>query len=213
MVGRPGSVVFVADGKRAVVLGLTRQLVGDGRLGVHGFRYCGSLLGNPGDLFLRGEELIEPAGALIAEVTAQFGLMGLNCLDFIARDGVPYPIEVNPRYSASMELIERAYGLSMFKTHINAFIGTLPTAPHPRADTEGKAIVFARRDVALGDTRAWLDGAYFADIPHPGERIRRGHPICTVFAKANNSAACQRLLLKRASSVYRVAETVKRGAA
>ncbi|MEA2725317.1 MAG: uncharacterized protein QOH59_3088 [Gemmatimonadales bacterium] len=211
--GSTGSVVFAADGRRAVTLGLTRQLVGDRGLGARGFRYCGSLLGHPAKLFSRGEELLDTARALVAELTAEFGLVGLNGMDFVVRDGVPYPIEVNPRYSASMELLERAHSLSMFETHIQAFAGTLPAAPAPSASIEGKAIVFARRDVTVGDTRAWIDHGSFADIPHPGERIRRGHPICTVFAKGSSAERCHRLLLKRAASIYRGAGSVTRGAA
>jgi uncharacterized protein len=211
--GTPGSIVFAADGRRAVTLGLTKQLVGDERLGAHGFRYCGSLLGNPGGLFRRVEGLLETARTLATTLTAEFGLVGLNGIDFIARNGVPYPIEVNPRYSASMELIERAHGLSIFEVHVRACRGTLPSAPPPNAKVEGKAIVFARRDVTLGDTRRWIDHGSFADVPHPGELIRRGHPICTVFAKGRDAESCHRLLLKRAARVYRAAGSAKRGAA
>ncbi|MEP7227653.1 MAG: ATP-grasp domain-containing protein, partial [Gemmatimonadales bacterium] len=151
--GTPGSIVFAADGRRAVTLGLTRQLVGDVRLGAHGFRYCGSLLGNAGGIFRQADGLLETAGSLATALTAEFGLIGLNGLDFVLRDGVPYPIEVNPRYSASMELIERASGLSMFKAHAEACRGTLPTTHSATTGVEGKAVVFARRDVTLGDTR------------------------------------------------------------
>lgn len=211
--GTPGSIVFAADGRRAVMLGLTRQLVGDARLGAHGYRYCGSLLGNPGCLFRKAEELLETASALATELTAEFGLVGLNGVDFIVRGGVPYPIEINPRHSASMELIERAHGLSMFEAHVRACRGILPAAPAPAAGVEGKAIVFARHNATMGDTRRWLDHGSFADVPHPGERIRRGHPICTVFAKGTDAESCRRLLLKRAATVYRAAGSMKRGAA
>jgi predicted ATP-grasp superfamily ATP-dependent carboligase len=211
--GTPGSIVFAADGRRAVTLGLTRQLVGDVGFGAHGFRYCGSLLGDPAGFFRRGEGLLEAARSLATTLTAEFGLVGLNGIDFVVRDGVPYPIEVNPRYSASMELIERAHGLSMFEAHVRACRGTLPTAPPPKDEVEGKAIVFARRDVTLGDTRRWVDHSSFADVPHPGERIRRGHPICTVFAKGSDADSCHRLLMRRAATVYRAAGSVKRGAA
>jgi predicted ATP-grasp superfamily ATP-dependent carboligase len=211
--GTSGSIVFAADGRRAVTLGLTRQLVGDARLGAHGFRYCGSLLGNPGGLFRRADALLETARALATALTAEFGLVGLNGIDFVMRGGVPYPIEVNPRYSASMELIERAHGLSMFEAHVRACSETLPPERPPNTEVDGKAIVFARRDVTLGDTRRWIDHGSFADVPHPGERIRRGHPICTVFAQASDAETCHRLLLTRAAAVYRAAGSVKRGAA
>jgi predicted ATP-grasp superfamily ATP-dependent carboligase len=211
--GTPGSILFAADRRQAVTLGLTRQLVGDAHVGAHGFRYCGNLLGNPAGLFPRGGALLETARALATALTAEFGLAGLNGIDFVVRDGVPYPIEVNPRYSASMELIERAHGLSVFETHVRACRGTLPTAPPPNTEVEGKAIVFARRDVTLGDTQPWIDDGSFADVPHPGEPIRRGHPICTLFATAGDAESCYRMLMRRAAGVYRAAESVKRGAA
>ena len=109
--GTPASIVFVAARGRSVPLGLTRQLVGDEAFGASGFRYCGNILAAAGDTqFPRDAELVAAASALAGAVVRELGLVGVNGIDFIARDGVPVPIEVNPRYSASMELVERAYG-------------------------------------------------------------------------------------------------------
>lgn len=209
--GIPGSVVFAADGRHATPLGLSRQLVGDARFGANGFRYCGSLLG-PG-LFPHQEELLALTAQLATSVTREFGLVGLNGIDFIARDGIPYPIEVNPRYCASMELIERGQGISIFEVHAQACQGILP-APAPTAtEVQGKAIVFARRAVTMGDTRRWVGNGSLADVPQPGERIRRGHPICTVFAQGSNVVACRTRLVTRAARIYRASESRKRRAA
>jgi uncharacterized protein len=211
IVGLPGSIVFAADGRSAVTLGLSRQLVGDARLGASGFRYCGSLLATPAaPLFPNQEELQEWAAAIVALLTREFGLVGLNGIDFIASKGVPYPIEVNPRYSASMELVERATGLSLFEAHARACDGVLPLPPALGNRVHGKAIVFARHDVRLGSTGSWLGQAWLADVPHSGETIRRGSPICTVFAEARGGEACQRLLLRRAAVIYRMVESRKR---
>ncbi len=211
--GLPGSVVFAADGLNAVPLGLTRQLVGDAHFGAVGFRYCGSLLGPSAELFAGGNELVETSTRLAAAVTEEFGLLGLNGIDFISHDGVPYPIEVNPRYSASMELLERAHRLSLFEVHAEACRGSLPPQPLSVAGVEGKAIVFARRDVTVPGTRSWIESEAYADLPRPGERILRGRPICTVFAWGSDAAACYRLLVRRATGVYRAMESTKRSAA
>ena len=72
--------------------------------------------------------LLDRATLLAQEVTRAFGLVGVNGVDFIARRGVPYAIEVNPRYTAAMELVERAYGLSVFDLHARACRGALPAA-------------------------------------------------------------------------------------
>jgi hypothetical protein len=211
--GITGSIVFAADGRRAVALGLSRQLVGLPPFGAHGFRYCGSLLASERmPVFARQVELLNRATALAQAVTEAFGLRGLNGLDFIARNGVPLPIEVNPRYSASMELVERATDCSLFAVHAAACDGRLPA---PRALPErvhGKAIVFARRNIVVGDPGAWQATA-LADVPHAGERIRRGHPICTLLADGADAEHCLRTLTSGAAAVYRAVEPSARGAA
>ena len=211
--GSPGSIAFVANARGAMPLGVTRQIVGDPTFGASGFRYCGSLYAAVTELFPHGEELLDTAVRLAGALTENFGLVGLNGIDFVAKRGIPYPIEVNPRYSASMELIERAHGLSMFETHAEACQGQLPTRQPAAASVEGKAIVFARRDVTLGNTRPWLQHDAFADVPHSGEQILRGHPICTVFARAGDAAACYKLLTRRAAEVYRLGVPTTRSAA
>jgi predicted ATP-grasp superfamily ATP-dependent carboligase len=211
--GVTGSIVFAADGRHAVALGLSRQLVGERSFGAHGFRYCGSLLASErAPVFPRQAELLARATALANAVTEAFGLRGLNGLDFVARDGVPLPIEVNPRYSASMELVERATGSSLFAVHAGACEGHLPETAHPPVRVHGKAIVYARRDVVVNDPLAWRLPA-IADVPHPGERIARGHPICTLLADGRDAERCLRALVAGAAAIYRAVEPRARGAA
>jgi uncharacterized protein len=187
-----------------VVLGLSRQLIGQADFGVRQYRYCGSILGSTRfSLFSRQAELLEVTRALATVVTREFHLFGLNGIDFIARGGVPYLIEVNPRYSASMELVERATGMSMFDLHVDACEGNLPAPVRFDWPVEGKAIVFARQAVRIGQTPAWWGGTSMADLPHPGEHIASGRPICTVFARARTPEQCHRLLRARAAAVYR----------
>ena len=202
--GIPGSISFAGDGSSAVVLGFTRQLIGESRLGARRYRYCGSLLGNHQvKLFPRQHELLERAAQVATAITREFHLVGLNGIDFVARHGVPYPIEVNPRFSASMELIERAHGISMFQVHYDACCGVLPAFPGRQPTLYGKGIVFAREETQIPKAGQWMPQPWMADVPRAGEHIRQGRPICTVFASAGNPATCHRLLLKRAAWVYR----------
>jgi predicted ATP-grasp superfamily ATP-dependent carboligase len=206
--GTPGSVAFVAAGGRAVPLGVSRQLVGEDAFGSAGYRYCGNILAGAGDAqFARDGALVHAACALACAVAAEFDLVGVNGIDFVERGGVPYAIEVNPRWSASMELVEHAYDLSVFGAHAAACVaGALPEFDLVRARSGawsvGKAVVFARRDVTVGDTRAWLEDASVRDVPHPGETIRAGRPVCTVFAASRDGAACHAALVRRAQGVY-----------
>jgi len=205
--GVPGSIVFAADGRRAVPLGLSRLLAGERAFGAAGFRYCGSILLGRGDAAFAGDvRLCARAIALADTITRAFGLVGVNGIDFIARRGTPYPIEVNPRYTAAMELVERAYGLSIFDIHARACAGRLPAfdlaaARHaPRAI--GKAILYARGNIVLPDTRPWLEDDSVRDISAPGQRCRRGQPICTIFAAGSDAAECRAALGRRAAALY-----------
>ena len=114
-----------------------------------------------------------------------------------------------------MELVERLYGLSIFQTHARACAGELPAFDLAGARAEqhgaiGKAVVYARRDTVLGDTRSWLEDPTVRDVPHPGEHIPRGKPICTVFARAKNGEGCHRALVARAARVYDAGRLEKR---
>jgi uncharacterized protein len=203
--GTSGSVVFVAAGGRAVPLGVSRQLIGEEPFGASGYRYCGNILVPAGE----DDGVVDGARALAGAVCEEFGLVGVNGIDFVAKGGVPYAIEVNPRWCASMELVERALGLSVFGAHAAACRdGVLPDFDLARArpaDAVGKAVVFARHDVVVGDTRAWLaEGTSGAvrDVPQPGARIAAGRPVCTVFATARDEPECHASLVRRAERVY-----------
>ncbi len=70
------------------------------------------------------------------------------------------------------------------------------------ARAQGKAILFAREPVTMGDTRTWLADATVRDVPQPGERIAAGGPICTIFAEADDDAGCYDALVRRADRLY-----------
>ena len=157
-------------------------------------------------------QLLDSAVHVARGVAAEFDLVGVNCIDFIARDGIAMPIEINPRWSASMELVERAHGVSVFGVHAAACAaGELPTFDLTRAHTDtaitGKAIVFARHDVTCGDTAAWLGDNTVRDVPHRGERMPAGRPVCTIFAAGADADACYAGLIARANRVYETLES------
>ena len=202
--GQAGSIAFVAAGGLAVSLGISRQLIGEPALGAAGTRYCGSIRLAPGDTFTDRTRSI--ASELAGCAARAFGLVGLNGVDFMVRDGVPLPIEINPRWSASMELADRLG--AVFAAHAAACRhGTLPDPvsfelPYG-APAWGKAILFAADDLVAGDTRPWLTDDWRRDIPRPGTHIGAGQPICTVFAAGTDAEDCRGVLIARAAEAYR----------
>jgi uncharacterized protein len=196
------SAAFVADGRRAVLLGISKGLAGDPAFGATGYRYCGSVYP-----FSAEGSLLDRMSAIAGAVTGAFGLVGLNGIDFVLREGEPYVLEINPRYSASMELIERSGRLSIFEAHVAACGGELPSAgAFPVPEVLGKAVLYARRNVMVGDSRRWLLRNDVRDVPFPGERIPRGHPVCTVFAHGANSVACYARLVAAAAALQQELE-------
>jgi predicted ATP-grasp superfamily ATP-dependent carboligase len=110
-----------------------------------------------------------------------------------------------------MELVERAYGVSVFRAHATACTdGELPefdlSAARRGTPAVGKAVLFARRDVVVGDTQAWLraqaDPPAIRDIPRPGERILAGRPVCTVIASGKDHTSCHTALVRLADQVF-----------
>jgi uncharacterized protein len=191
--GWSASLAFVADGRRALVLGWTRQ-----RHAAPGFRYAGNVLPLDGP-----RAAFDEASAVASALTEEFGLRGLNGIDFVLHAGRPVVLEVNPRYTASMELIERAAGTPVFGLHVAALTGTLPPAPPPIGPGYwGKAIVYADRPRIAPATGAWIRRGV-RDVPIPGSAFTRGQPICTVFAHARSAAQCETALERRGETLRR----------
>ncbi len=117
------------------------------------------------------------------------------------------PVEVNPRYTASMELFDWAWGESLLALHVVACRGTLPTIRWRKAAGYcGKLFVFAPRECAaprglwneLRDLSANACWPAFGDVPVDGAPIPAGGPIATVFACAESLPALRKALAERA---------------
>jgi len=204
------SGIYLGNSHAARLLGVTRQLVGEPWLHARPFHYCGSI--GPVALGKKLEQGVAGVGSALAQ---GFGLKGLFGVDFILSGGIPYPVEVNPRTTASVEVIEYATGLLALALHGQVFDPDVPVPPASAgsAGVVGKAILFARAPLRFPDRgpwRAWIDTsagasilATYADIPHPGDLIEAGQPIMTVFARAGTVEDCQDRLQLLASDLDR----------
>lgn len=197
--GQSLALLFLGDGQMARLLGATRQLVGESWLHAAPFSYCGSI--GPLDPSIVERPSPEELGRLLA---SECGLQGLFGVDGILRDGDFFPVEINPRYTASVEVLEYATGLSMLQSHAQVFTHhRLPPMPPitPIRHIIGKAILFARAELHFPSDGPWrkeLDSPKpvqempaFADIPSAGERIECRKPILTFFTAADSPSSCE----------------------
>jgi predicted ATP-grasp superfamily ATP-dependent carboligase len=204
------AALYVSDGQTTRLLGVTRQLVGEAWLHAAPFHYCGSV--GPLSLNSAQQQAFADIGQALGRGFALRGMFGVDC---VLRDGVPHPVEVNPRYTASVEVIEYATGLRALALHRLAFEAAAPVPPSPveAALVVGKAILFARaplRFPAHGTWRSWTSAIpsvailpTFADVPLPGSLIEAGRPILTLFRRAETVADCVDRLRRLAATLDR----------
>jgi predicted ATP-grasp superfamily ATP-dependent carboligase len=219
--GESGSALFVASGGKTRLIGASRQLQG-GPAGQFAYR------GNIGPLALSAplQSRVARMGEALA---AGFGLVGLFGVDFILAGGEPWLVEVNPRYTASVEVLELAQERPLLRDHINACletaesasyrspVGWLETQPaqacsaHLEPDARarrvvGKEVLYAEQDVETPEIPipTFDESSPFAipevaDVPWPGTTVRRGEPILTVLAEGPDELDCRQRLGERAS--------------
>jgi len=222
--GRPGSAAFLADGHDAVLLGVSEQLIGMAPLGSQGYRHAGNLVDTV-DLMQGPATLLDTGGVALARriatrLAARFALRGLAGFDFISVRGRPHLIEVNPRWTASMELIEAARGASLFDAQLRVgdgadastvagaagMVDTDRTAPgFGPGPVLGRGVLYAAESVVAPAPEA-LAAIGARDRPRSGETILQGQPVCTLTALAatrnlaiasleENAAAARALLV------------------
>lgn len=212
MEGVSCSAVYIAARSEAVLLGASRQLVGIEWAAARQFHYAGSI--GPLALKPRLRQQFEAIGRVLAR---EFKLVGLFGVDAVISGSKVYTIELNPRYTASVEVLERAAACSAVELHLAACLGNELPAPdslggprHGHAQW-GKCILFARRDVTVNEAfvqcaaesmRQGLN-ADLADIPRFGAAISAGRPITTVLAEAEDYASVLRALRQRVAHIDR----------
>ena len=144
--------------------------------------------------------------------------MGLFGVDFILRqDQTVCPIEVNPRFPASVEVLERVLKFSAVGLHVAACRdGVLPAAEAlSKVDrVAGKAILYASRGGVLREaTLERLNdeslGAEFpaiADIPAAVGEVAAGQPIVTLLADGSSEEEVAHQLQRRLGQLRRELE-------
>jgi predicted ATP-grasp superfamily ATP-dependent carboligase len=222
--GMPCAALYLGMNRPVWPLGLTRQLVGEDWLHAWPFAYCGSIGPLATTEFTRSK--LVSLGTSLARVFQLRGLFGVDC---ILKDDIPWGIEVNPRYSASVEVVELASGGAFLSWGRQIFYtGPVSDLCGSGEQTEfliaaargcyrlapiGKAILFAKDGLVFPGDGPWTsvlryprdvwDVPGFADIPAAGTPIAAGQPILTFFVQAITEEACLEELKRIAAELDR----------
>jgi predicted ATP-grasp superfamily ATP-dependent carboligase len=215
-IGGAYSAQFLAWASGVVLLGVTRQLIGLSEVAAPPFAWCGAqtvTATSPANALI---DTMREIGNVLAATT---GLTGLFGCDFIADRTTPWLVEVNPRYTAAMELVDHQLGHSLVAWHWQACTGAAFEGPDPGGELLkqsaersaplsgrclGKIVLFAECDRIIGDALDLLrppgDAGLpeIADLPRPGQRIPAGQPVCSLFASDATDEGCRARLIESA---------------
>lgn len=182
---------------------VTQQEVPGAEPARHPFRYRGSVVGPFEPVTLDGDSWSDRWTRLGRVVAEHFGVRGLFGIDAVlAQDEVGrrqlVPLEVNPRYTASMELFEQEQQFEAIVAHREACTtdNFLWNGPVHLANWWQKFVVYAREAISVDESFVrtlqaqnrdplWPD---VADIPRPGSRIAADQPVCTVLTHAQSES-------------------------
>ena len=194
------SALYIGERDGSRLVGVTQQLIG---IAGSPFAYRGSIGPWPIDDALAAK--LRRLGEVLASA---FGLLGWFGVDYVLRDDDPWPVEVNPRYTASVEIHELASGRALLGEHRVACEGGAPctrSSPAPSSEpaaggreadrvcvSEGIAPEIAFGDDTGSDPFALRS---IADVPWPGTRFAAGDPVMTLLAWGENVADCQSRLI------------------
>jgi predicted ATP-grasp superfamily ATP-dependent carboligase len=200
--GQPISALFLAISAGTVLIGASEQFIGISDLFASPFGYCGA--SGPIVLSTTARSQIEKTGEVIG---SGFGLRGLFGIDFLLEGDVAWPTEVNPRYTASVEVYEWVLGLPLLEWHgracraydsrqgskqvLEQFHAVLDRAELLRNGWTGaKAIVYAPFSLCVPDLAGLSrspaftsEGVQIADRPKCGSQVPEEAPVCTLIAK------------------------------
>lgn len=189
--GTPIAALFLADGKRANVLGFSAQWPSPTPRQPH--RYGGAL--RPATLAPQTADLLSGA---VYRLAASLALVGLNSADFLVDGERFWLLEINPRPGATLDIFEPPDG-SLFALHMAACGGKLVATPRYPEGAKASAIVYAENDIDSVPALDWPD--WTADRPTAGSTIKAGQPLCTVYALSPAAAGAKALTEERCETV------------
>lgn len=187
--GHSLSVLFLANGRRAHVIGFNEQWH-TGQLQPAPFAYGGAV----GGLRLSAE-LQSAIAVALDDLVSTTGLVGINGLDFLLCEDRVSVLEINPRPTSTMELYDADYPGGLFAWHLAACDGELPSSPPQALVARAHAIVFAARSMHIDATLGLPD--WCSDRPEPDTYIAAGAPLCTIHAAGRSAEHAAHNLRRR----------------
>lgn len=203
--GLVASVLFIADGRDARVIGFNRLF--SEAVGRRAFCYAGAIVWDGPSIEQR-----RTVRGWVDRLTRELGLRGLNGIDLVLpasgapmSESGPLLLELNARPTATLDLHPERLPLGAVRCHLAACDGRLPAPSMPIGAigprrSRGYRVLYAPHVVRL-TRRDWP--AWCRDRPAPGSRVAAGEPVCSVHADGDDGVLVEQLLRRRAAAVLR----------
>lgn len=217
--GEPVSFTFLSTEQGTLLLGTARQLIGREHGAPGTFQFAGAVAPwevSPG--------VITRVKVLAESVARAATLRGLWGLDAILQEERFYPLEINPRPTATVELWERIWQHNWTAAHVQAFrggSGPPDVSPSTSSTLWAKQILYVRRPGRMTEQalhrlterfKTALDRTAepweieLADIPPPGATLEFDWPLLTLLASGEDTETLRQRLATMQREVYGVIE-------
>lgn len=211
------SALFVAARHATFLIGIAEQFIAGSDSPLTEFTFCGAVA--PIQVPPNIVATISDVGSKVAQTCGLHGLFGC---DFVIDDHTAWLTEVNPRYTATVELYELSHHIPLLRWHLlacDSFGSTRTTLAELESWIASgiqqscdrfcaKRILYAEHAVTAGSlvehSRECVDVwrvPMVADIPMVGTVIQPRQPICTVMAEGNTVDGCLEQLTQRVAEV------------
>lgn len=189
--GIPVSMLFVADGATAQLIGFNRQFTAP--TAKMPYRFAGAVSGVA--LQPNIHAVFEHAAQ---QLTSALHLRGINSLDAILNDETLYILELNPRLSATFQLYP-----NLMRAHLQGYAGNL-TALFAHKNACAHLVLYAENAVEIPADFVWPMDAM--DIPSieanaSSVKIAQDAPICTMRVEAETADLAHKLVIEKASQL------------
>ncbi|MDD4127355.1 MAG: ATP-grasp domain-containing protein [Methanomicrobium sp.] len=193
--GVPCSVSCISDGKNAVAVSFNEQFLRGGS-GDKSYGFAGAITPFSHPL---EDDIIKTAERAVA----LSGCVGSVGVDFIVSDDEFYAIEINPRFQATMDIVESSYGINLFCAHIDACNGVLPQSFKREAHCyTARKVLFADREIVVPENLKEFHQK-IADIPCIGTLVEEGSALLSVYGTGSTRESALESLDKTIKDIGR----------
>ena len=203
----PGTAVslsFFADGQHVMPLGYSKPVTSE--QSNLPFVFCG--LDGPVEL---NDSIDQEALRISKLIMQKFKLRGFNGIDFLVSDKSVHFLDLNPRITASFEILQESHSFCFFDRHIHLTSDISGNTHIPESFPamqkkiiSGFRIIYAKSDFYMNENcqESLFNNKFLINIPNRKYFFKKYEPVCSVFLRGNSILGLQKALDEKVQFVY-----------